>query len=54
MTKKDFILIANVLNEGNASLELIEAFARALQFTNAGFDSEKFVKACHSLKESKK
>ena len=54
MTKKDFILIANVLRENNAPLTLAQAFARTLAFTNPGFDPERFINACHSLKESKK
>ena len=46
MTRKDFNLIAQVLKQSNAPLELVSNFAQELAKTNPGFDSERFVKAC--------
>ena len=53
MTKKDFILIANVIREadmGHAGDDLrkplAEDMAGALATTNARFDKERFITAC--------
>lgn len=51
MTKKDFVLIASVINGiGFAAesdrLALAQEFARRLGNTNPQFDSKRFVRAC--------
>lgn len=45
MTAKDFVLIASVLAQNNASPELVDAFADALAHTNEMFSRERFVAA---------
>ena len=56
MTKKDFILIANILNgslykgyfnEKYGIEDIMEHFAKELEKTNEQFDRDKFLKACY-------
>ena len=45
MTKKDFQLIADILLETNASLELVRTVAKKLETTNPRFDQDRFILA---------
>lgn len=45
MTRQHFQLIADVLKDSHAGTHVIEAFARALEQTNPGFDSSRFMQA---------
>lgn len=46
MTRKDFVIIANVLKEQKASDDMIESFIFALYSTNKNFNASKFRNAC--------
>ena len=46
MTRKDYIRIAEVLKEGQASEGLVKSFAQMLKADNARFDIERFKVAC--------
>jgi len=46
MTRKDYVRIAEVLREGQASKELVEGFTQMLKTDNARFDVGRFKAAC--------
>ena len=46
MTRKDYIRIAEVLKEGQASEGLVKSFAQMLKADIARFDVERFKVAC--------
>lgn len=54
MTRKDFVLIANIINHLNfkdENKELIaKEFADNLKATNAAFDKQRFIEACMKKK----
>ena len=45
MSKKDYILIASILKDQNATQQMIEAFANELANTNPAFNRSRFIVA---------
>ena len=46
MTRKHFILIANILRAESAPLTLCKRFAAAFHYENPNFDEARFLEAC--------
>jgi hypothetical protein len=46
MSKKDYILIADILKTHNANQTMVATFAKELKEQNPKFDADKFVKYC--------